>query len=117
MEGLREDAFEKEGMVLVEGGAMERIRRASELALTEMQLMGAQVVEEQKRRKEAERLVQHSVSEMQAARRQSAIMKGNTADQKQLSEALAEIERLSNQLAELKSKHKEEVLREWVGGA
>lgn len=109
VEALKADAVEKEGMVLVEGGAMERIRRASELALTEMKLMGAQVVEEQKRRKEAERLVQHSVSEMQAARRQSAIMKGSTVDQKQLSDALTEIESLSNQLAELKSKHKEEV--------
>ena len=109
VEALKADTEEKEGMVLVEGGAMERIRRASELALTEMKLMGAQVVEEQKRRKEAERLVQHSVSEMQAARRQSAIMKGSTVDQKQLSEALAEIETLNNQLAELQSKHKEEV--------
>lgn len=113
VEALRADAVEKEGMVLVEEDAMERIRRASELALTEMKMMGTQLEEEQKRRKEAERLMQHSVGEMQAARRQSAIMMSSAVDQKQLSEAMAEIEALNSQLAVLKSKHREEV---GVGG-
>ena len=96
-------------MVMIEADAMDRIRKASELALEEMKAMSTQLEEERARRIEVERLAQHSVNEMQAARRQSAILMSGAVDQQQLLQALSDIEALNTKLAEAKSQHKEEV--------
>ena len=97
-----------EGRVWMQPDSLDRIRRASELAVEEFRVLNSQFEEEKRKRVAAEKISRQSISEMHAARRQSAILMAPHSEQ-QLSDSLSEIQQLSEKLAMADARHQDEI--------